>query len=80
MTAPFAYIRWHGHGAPLWYDYRYSDEELRAWVPRVREVAKSATTIYGFFNNHFRGDAAANCSSLTELLGLPPPPWSSRLG
>ncbi len=80
VTAPFAYIRWHGHGAPLWYDYRYSDEALRAWVPRVREVAKSAATIYGFFNNHFRGDAAANCSSLTELLGLPPPPWSSRLG
>ena len=78
-TAPFAYVRWHGHGSNVWYDYTYSADELAAWVPRVREVAERAPTVYGFFNNHFRGDAAANCASLTELLGLSPPSWRSRL-
>lgn len=79
VTAPFAYVRWHGHGTSIWYDYTYSSEELSAWVPRMREVANHVDTIYGFFNNHFRGDAAMNCQSLTEALGLPPPPWRPRL-
>jgi uncharacterized protein YecE (DUF72 family) len=79
VTAPFAYIRWHGRGTTIWYDYTYSPEEIAAWAPRVRAVAEKAETVYGFFNNHFRGDAAVNCQSLTEALGLPPPPWRSRL-
>ena len=79
VTAPFAYVRWHGHGNPTWYDYTYSAEELAAWVPRVRTLAENADVVYGFFNNHFRGDAATNGQSLAEQLGLPPPPGSSRL-
>jgi uncharacterized protein YecE (DUF72 family) len=79
VTAPFAYVRWHGHGAPIWYDYTYSAEEIAAWVPRVRTLAESAETVYGFFNNHFRGDAATNGRSLAEQLGLPAPPGASRL-
>ena len=73
VTAPFAYVRWHGHGSPIWYDYAYSAAELAAWVPRLHTVGASAPAVYGFFNNHFRGDAAANCRSLSELLGLLPP-------
>ncbi|HTP56150.1 MAG TPA: DUF72 domain-containing protein [Thermoplasmata archaeon] len=72
VTAPFAYLRWHGHGAPLWYDYTYSAAELAAWVPRVRRLVEEVPVVYGFFNNHFRGDAATNCRSLAELLGVAP--------
>jgi uncharacterized protein YecE (DUF72 family) len=79
VTAPFAYVRWHGHGSPTWYDYTYSPAELEAWVPRVRTLAENASQVYGFFNNHFRGDAATNGTTLAEALGLPPPPGSSRL-
>jgi uncharacterized protein YecE (DUF72 family) len=79
VTAPFAYVRWHGHGSPTWYDYTYSAPELSAWVPRVRTLAENADQVYGFFNNHFRGDAATNGLSLADELGLPPPPGSSRL-
>ncbi len=73
VTASFAYVRWHGHGSPVWYDYTYSAGELAAWVPRIRELASRADAVYGFFNNHFRGDAAVNCRSLAEELGVPPP-------
>lgn len=79
VTAPFSYVRWHGHGAPVWYDYRYSAEQLADWVPRVRELAERADRVYGFFNNHFRGDAAENATGMREALALPPPAWSSRL-
>ena len=80
VTAPFAYVRWHGHGAPLWYDYTYSPAELEAWVPRIRTLTQEVATVYGFFNNHFRGDAAVNCRTLAEELGIPPPPGRLELG
>ncbi len=79
VTAPFAYVRWHGHGQPLWYDYTYSAPELRAWVPRVQALRARTELLLGFFNNHFRGDAPTNARSISELLALPPPPWSHRL-
>ena len=79
VTAPFAYVRWHGHGSPVWYDYRYAPDELSEWVPRVRALEERVDRVYGFFNNHFRGDAAANATELSEALGLPPPPGTSRL-
>jgi uncharacterized protein YecE (DUF72 family) len=79
VTAPFAYVRWHGHGSPTWYDYTYSAAELAAWVPRVRELEENSSVVYGFFNNHFRGDAATNCRTLSESLGLGPPPGGPRL-
>ena len=78
-TGPFVYVRWHGHGDPLWYDYTYHRDELEAWAPRVRSLAEGNEPVYGFFNNHFRGDAAANARTISELLELPPPPWSARL-
>jgi uncharacterized protein YecE (DUF72 family) len=70
VTAPFAYVRWHGRGDPIWYDYTYSRDELNSWVPRIRTLTEEVPTVYGFFNNHFRGDAAANAQSLAEMLGL----------
>jgi uncharacterized protein YecE (DUF72 family) len=79
-TARFAYVRWHGHGREVWYDYTYTADEIASWVPRVRELAERVPEVYGFFNNHFRGDAAVNADQLREQLGLAPPPWSARLG
>ena len=67
VTADFAYIRWHGHGNRLWYNYDYKSEELEAWVPRVREVVSRAKRTYGYFNNHFGANAVKNA---VEMLGL----------
>ncbi len=78
-TAPWVYVRWHGHGQPVWYDYRYSRAELQAWVPRIRGVVEGGTKALGFFNNHFRGDAPRNAREFQDLLGLLPPPWTPRL-
>jgi uncharacterized protein YecE (DUF72 family) len=69
ITTDFAYVRWHGKGKDIWFDYRYSEEELNSWVPKVRELSKKAK-VYGYFNNHFHGYAPENCLRLTEKLGL----------
>ncbi|TMQ51580.1 MAG: DUF72 domain-containing protein [Candidatus Eisenbacteria bacterium] len=70
VTAPFAYLRWHGHGTDPWYNYRYTEEELKDWVPRVQQVAGQAETVYGFFNNHFHGYAPENCLQILRMLGV----------
>ncbi len=70
VTSTLAYLRWHGHGADPWYNYRYSEEELKTWVPRVEQVASQAETAYGFFNNHYHGYAPENCLQMLRMLGV----------
>lgn len=69
-TADFSFIRWHGKGKRLWYDYQYSDEELEPWVGNVSKVANNVKKIYGYFNNHFRADSVENALSLLNKMGM----------
>jgi uncharacterized protein YecE (DUF72 family) len=70
LTADFAYFRWHGRGEDIWFDYRYSEEELQPWIPKIEETAKNAKKLYGYFNNHYHGYAPENCLHMLEKLGL----------
>lgn len=73
VTADFAFIRWHGRGSRPWYNYRYSDNELSTWVPKVKEVAKTAKKTFGYFNNHFKGFAVENSLRMMDMLGISTP-------
>ncbi len=66
----FAFIRWHGKGKRIWYDYEYSKEEIDPWVPRVKEISSSTKKTYGYWNNHFRGFAIENSLELLQKLDL----------
>lgn len=70
ITADFSYIRWHGHGTRLWYDYEYSTRELEEWVPKVEEVESETRRTYGYFNNHFRANAAKNAIEFLEMMDM----------
>jgi uncharacterized protein YecE (DUF72 family) len=70
VTSDFAYFRWHGKGKRPWFDYKYSKEEIDPWIPKVKDTAKIAKIIYGYFNNHYHGYAPENCLYLIEKLGL----------
>ena len=72
-TADFSYIRWHGHGEKLWYDYDYSEEQLENWVPKVKDITSSVRRTYGYFNNHFNANAVKNAVEMLELLGQATP-------
>jgi len=74
ITAPFSYIRWHGRRKDNWYDYQYTPEELREWVPKVEKIAEASDPVYGFFNNHYHGYAPENGLQILEMLGVIPPP------
>jgi uncharacterized protein YecE (DUF72 family) len=76
VTAPLGYVRLHGRNAETWwdgdnqtrYDYTYSDDELREWLPRIASIAEKAANLLVFFNNHWRGQAAENAKRLMELI------------
>jgi uncharacterized protein YecE (DUF72 family) len=70
LTTDFAYFRWHGKGQNIWFDYRYSTEELDSWAPKIQKTSKSVKKAVGFFNNHYHGYAPENCLYLLEKLGL----------
>jgi uncharacterized protein YecE (DUF72 family) len=73
VTADFAFIRWHGRGTRPWYNYRYNDKELDAWVPKVKDVTSRVKQTYGYFNNHFKGFAVENSLKMMEKLGVSTP-------
>lgn len=76
-TGPVGYVRFHGRNAAKWYnhkeaweryDYTYSTEELREWVPRLRQLDASLPLTLVYFNNHFAGQAVRNARDLGPLL------------
>ncbi len=69
VTADFTYVRWHGHGQDLWYNYLYSVDELRPWVGWLRELSDLVDTTLGYFNNHLFGNAPLNALQMLDLLG-----------
>jgi uncharacterized protein YecE (DUF72 family) len=73
VTADFAFIRWHGRGSRPWYNYRYSEDELKKWVPKVKEVSSRVDRTFGYFNNHFRGFAVENSLKMLGMLGVSAP-------
>lgn len=78
VTADFAYLHWHGHNKKPWYDYQYSPDELKAWVPKVKEITEKVKTVYGYFNNHYHSYAVENCLQILEMPGLATPKQSEE--
>lgn len=73
LTANFTYFRWHGRGKDPWYDYLYTEDELKEWVPKIQEVQESVNEVYGYFNNHYHGYAPENCLDILDMLGIVTP-------
>jgi uncharacterized protein YecE (DUF72 family) len=76
VTAPHAYVRFHGRNAANWwngdnttrYDYSYNGDELSEWIPRVRQMAGKAANVMVLFNNHFQGKAVEDARKLKAML------------
>ncbi|WP_462188233.1 MULTISPECIES: DUF72 domain-containing protein [unclassified Frankia] len=74
-TADLAVVRFHGH-SERWtskdiherFGYRYSEDELRAWAPRIRELANGVATTHVLMNNCYADYAQRNARQLADLL------------
>jgi uncharacterized protein YecE (DUF72 family) len=77
-TSDIACVRFHGQNKAMWegkasrdqrYDYEYSDEELKEWVPVIAGLNdKGVKDTYVYFNNHYQGKAAKNARTLGNFL------------
>ncbi len=76
-TAPFLYLRLHGH--ERLYASCYTDDELAAWAAEVRAAVAAGLDCYIFFDNDAEGYAPRNAVTLRDMVaafagdGLPSP-------
>jgi uncharacterized protein YecE (DUF72 family) len=74
-ASDLAVVRMHGH-SDKWdsrdiherFGYRYTDDELKEWAPKVRDLARDAETTHVLFNNCYRDYAQTNAQQLAALL------------
>jgi len=77
-TSDIAVVRFHGRNREQWqattasaaerFAYLYSEEELREWAPRLRELARRTRTVHALMNNCYRDYGIVNARQLTALL------------
>ena len=67
LTGKTAYIRFHGKKE--WYDYLYSDKELKTWKKRIDDI-DGADRLYVYFNNDQHAHSVKNARRLMELLDV----------
>lgn len=76
-TGPIGYLRLHGRNAGKWwkhdqawerYDYGYSDDELREWLPGLRSLEAATDVVLVYANNHYRSQSVEAMRALRRLL------------
>jgi uncharacterized protein YecE (DUF72 family) len=71
-------VRFHGRKKAVWdrpgvstterFGYLYRPEELREWVPRLRELSGRCRAVHVLTNNCYRDYAVQNAKDLAGLL------------
>lgn len=64
ITTDTGYVRFHGK--KQWYNYDYSEDELREWSSKVKNL--SAARVYLYFNNDAHANAVNNGQTMRKLL------------
>jgi uncharacterized protein YecE (DUF72 family) len=75
-TANIGYIRFHGRNCSKWYtgdskeryDYLYSEDELKSWLPKINTLGEQTEKLFIFFNNHKKAQAVTNARMMKGLL------------
>ncbi|MGQ9630378.1 MAG: DUF72 domain-containing protein [bacterium] len=76
-TGNIGYVRFHGRNAAKWwnheeawerYDYLYTEEELKEWVPKIKEIEDKTEVTYIVMNNHYQAKAVKNAEMLKDML------------
>lgn len=80
VTSKFAMVRFHGRSQENWesktvpatekFNYLYSEDELREWVPKIQRMADDADELHVIFKNKHADFPVRNAERMRELLGL----------
>jgi uncharacterized protein YecE (DUF72 family) len=78
-TASRALVRFFGRKAHTWeqrgvstaerFDWLYSDEELREWLPRIERLASQAEEVHLMFNTKVGDQGVQNAARLQGIMG-----------
>lgn len=71
-TPEFFYMRFHGYGKKIWFDYCFKEEEIKEWSVQLEEVLRGVEKAGVYFNNHFSGYAAKNSLMMMKELNISP--------
>jgi uncharacterized protein YecE (DUF72 family) len=69
ITANQCFIRFHGRitKGHYWYNYLYSEQELKPWVEKVNQIIEQTKILRIYFNNHYGGKAVVNAMQFKEM-------------
>jgi uncharacterized protein YecE (DUF72 family) len=77
-TSDIALVRFHGRNRETWekkgvtaterFNYLYSEDELKEWVPRIRELATRTRQLHVLFNNCYADKATVNGRQIKLML------------
>jgi uncharacterized protein YecE (DUF72 family) len=72
ITANHSLIRFHGRNTKghYWYNYLYSEQELKPWVEKVSRIREQTKILRIYFNNHYGGKAVVNAVQFKEMNGI----------
>ena len=79
VTAPLGFVRFHGRNRETWeqkgsaadekFRYLYEENELKEWLPRVRDMAHKTDELHIIFKNKYRDYPVKNAREFGRLLG-----------
>ena len=77
-TTGLAMVRFHGRNAETWrkatqtaaerFKYKYTEEELADWVPRIKSLAGDADEVHVLMNNCYADYAVTNAQQMARML------------
>jgi uncharacterized protein YecE (DUF72 family) len=77
-TSDIGLIRFHGRNREMWekkgigpaerFNYLYNEEELKEWVPRIKELAAKTGQLHVLFNNCYADKAVVNARQIACML------------
>lgn len=77
-TSDIALVRFHGRNKEAWekrgvtaterFNYLYSEQELKEWVPKIKELASKTRQLHVLFNNCYADKAVVNASQTKRML------------
>jgi uncharacterized protein YecE (DUF72 family) len=72
VTADHSFIRFHGRNSKghYWYNYLYSEQELKPWVAKVSQIREQTRLLRVYFNNHYGGKAVVNALQFKQMNGI----------
>jgi len=78
-TSDIALVRFHGRNQEMWekkgasvaerFNYLYTEDELRQWLPKIRGLASKTRQLHVLFNNCYQDKAVVNAQQVAFMMG-----------